>query len=72
MDMNSGRVMEGKNVDNQRLIASISKIMTCIVAIEYGDIEGKVKIGDEVIKSYVVKGVGAEKEFVTIFDKNTK
>ena len=52
MDMNSGRVMEGKNVDNQRLIASISKIMTCIVAIEYGDIEGKVKIGDEVIKSY--------------------
>ena len=23
-------------------------------------------------KGYVVKGVGAEKEFVTIFDKNTK
>ena len=44
--------MEGSNVDNQRLIASISKIMTCIVAIEYGDIETKVKIGDEVLKSY--------------------
>ena len=63
MDMNSGRVMEGKNVDNQRLIASISKIMTCIVAIEYGDIEGKVKIGDEVIKSYgsgIYVGIGEE------------
>ena len=52
MDMNSGRVMEGSNINSQRLIASITKIMTCIVAIEYGDIESKVKIGEEVLKSY--------------------
>lgn len=52
MDQVSGRILEGSNVNNKRLIASISKIMTCIVAIEYGDIEGIVKIGDEVLKSY--------------------
>ena len=41
MDQNSGRVLEGSNLDKTRLIASISKIMTCIVAIEYGDMESK-------------------------------
>lgn len=52
MDQDSGRVLESKNIDNKRLIASISKIMTAIVAIEYGDIEGNVKVGDEILKSY--------------------
>lgn len=52
MDQDSGRVLEGSNINDKRLIASISKIMTAIVAIEYGDLENKVKIGDEIIKSY--------------------
>ena len=52
MDSDSGRVLEGDNINSKRLIASISKIMTAVVAIEYGNIEDKVKIGDEVIKSY--------------------
>ena len=52
MDQDSGRVLEGSNIDKSRLIASISKIMTCIVAIEYGDIESVVKVGDEIITSY--------------------
>ena len=30
MDMDSGRVLASKNKDNPRLIASITKIMTCI------------------------------------------
>ena len=30
MDQNSGRVLEGSNTDEPRLIASISKIMTAV------------------------------------------
>ena len=52
MDQDSGRVLEGSNINNKRLIASISKIMTAIVAIEYGDIESNVKVGEEILKSY--------------------
>ncbi len=52
MDMDSGRVLEGKGIDEERLIASITKIMTTVVAIEYGDLEEIVKINSEVLKSY--------------------
>lgn len=52
MDQNSGRVLEGSNLDKKRLIASISKIMTAIVAIEYGDVESVVEVGDEILDSY--------------------
>lgn len=52
MDMDSGRVLEGNNIDKERLIASITKIMTAIVAIEYGNLEDKVKINEEVLKAY--------------------
>lgn len=63
MDQDSGRVLEGSNINNKRLIASISKIMTAIVAIEYGNIEENVKVGDEILKSYgsgVYVNVGEE------------
>lgn len=52
MDQDSGRVLEGHNIESKRLIASITKIMTAIVAIEYGNIEDKVEIGNEIITSY--------------------
>lgn len=52
MDMDSGRVIYGKNVHYVQSVASISKIMTAIVAIENGDIEKEVMIGDEVLKAY--------------------
>lgn len=52
MDQDSGRILEGSNIDSKRLIASITKIMTAIVAIEYGNIEDRVKIGNEVLSSY--------------------
>ena len=52
MDQDSGRVLEGVNTDKQSLIASITKIMTCIVAIEYGDFEGVVKVDDAILKAY--------------------
>ena len=38
MDADSGRVLYEQNADEQRLIASITKIMTAMVAIEHGDL----------------------------------
>lgn len=52
MDMASGRVIESKNKDNPMLIASITKIMTCILAIENGNLEEIVKVDDSISKSY--------------------
>lgn len=52
MDIDSGRILYEKNADEKRLIASITKIMTAIVAIENGDLSKKVTVGDEVLKMY--------------------
>lgn len=52
MDMNSGRVLYEKDKDNPRLIASITKIMTVIIAIEEGNLEDTVTVGEEVLKMY--------------------
>lgn len=52
MDMDTGRVLESKNKDAPMLIASITKIMTCILAIENVNINEIVKVDDSVLKSY--------------------
>lgn len=52
MDMKTGRVIESKNKDNPMLIASITKIMTCILAIENANINDTVKVDESVLKSY--------------------
>ena len=52
MDMDTGRVIESKNKDTPMLIASITKIMTCILAIENGNIDQIVTVDDSVLKSY--------------------
>ena len=52
MDMDSGRVLASKNKDSPRLIASITKIMTCILAIENANINDIVKVDESISKSY--------------------
>ena len=52
MDMDSGRVLASKNMHSPKLIASITKIMTCILAIENKDINSIVKVDDSISKSY--------------------
>jgi D-alanyl-D-alanine carboxypeptidase (penicillin-binding protein 5/6) len=52
MDMESNRVLASDNMNNTRLIASITKIMTCIVAIENSDVDREVTVGDEILKSF--------------------
>lgn len=45
IDVTSGRLLYSSRGDEQMLIASLTKIMTAIVAIENGDITSKVKVG---------------------------
>ena len=52
MDMDSKRILYSKNKDEKRLIASITKIMTAIIAIENKDINDIVTVDESVKKSY--------------------
>ncbi|SHN20229.1 D-alanyl-D-alanine carboxypeptidase family protein [Gracilibacillus kekensis] len=47
MDQSTGRVLFEKEANTPTLIASITKIMTAIIAIESGKLEEKVKISDK-------------------------
>ena len=52
MDQDSGRILYAKGIDDKRLIASTTKIMTAILAIESNKLEEKVIVSDEILKSY--------------------
>ena len=63
MDMDSNNIIYSNNMNKVRSVASISKIMTAIVAIESNKLDDKVIIGDEILKSYgsnVYLSVGEE------------
>ena len=51
-DMDSNRVLLSKNKDNRMLIASITKIMTAIIAIESNKLDDVVKVDESILKSY--------------------
>ena len=46
-DADTGRVLAGKNADEPRLIASTTKIMTALIALEYCDPDAEVRIEPE-------------------------
>ena len=52
MDQTTGRVFASKDMNSSRLIASITKIMTAVIAIESGKVEDVVTVDDSVLKSY--------------------
>lgn len=52
MDIDSKRVLYAKNVHEIRSVASISKVMTSLIAIEKKNIESKVIVGNEIDGSY--------------------
>lgn len=54
MDINSNNVLLGSNINDKRLIASITKIMTCIVAIENGNLNKNV-----VASKNILNGTGS-------------
>ena len=46
MDADSGRVLYSQNKDERKLIASTTKIMTTIIALENSNIKTKLTVGD--------------------------
>ncbi len=52
IDLDSGRVLYENNADEVRLIASITKIMTCIIAIEEGNLNKEVTANEEILTMY--------------------
>jgi len=52
MDMDSNAVIYGDNMHSVRSVASISKIMTAIVAIEHSNVSDVVTVGDEILSAY--------------------
>ena len=52
MDMDSGRIFYAKNINSQQSVASISKILTAVVAIDNGNLKNKVTVGNEIKKAY--------------------
>lgn len=52
MDTDSKRILYSKNIHDVRSVASISKIMTSIVALENIDIEKEITVGDEIESAY--------------------
>lgn len=52
MDIDSGRILYQKNMNEKRLIASITKIMTATIALEKGNLDDVYKVGNEVLEMY--------------------
>ncbi len=52
LDIDSDRVFFCNNCHEKRLIASITKIMTAVIALENGNINDTVTAGEEVLKMY--------------------
>ena len=52
MDMDNERVLLSSNKDSKRLIASISKVMTCIIALENGNLNETVTVDENILKVY--------------------
>ena len=52
MDIDSGRIFYSKDIHNKRSVASISKVMTAIIAIESGKLDDTVTIGEEILSAY--------------------
>ncbi len=68
MDASSGRVLGGSNIDNSDLIASTTKIMTAIVAIENFDVSKIICAGDEIDKVYGSMIYLKKNECMTLYD----
>ncbi|MBQ9024126.1 MAG: D-alanyl-D-alanine carboxypeptidase [Bacilli bacterium] len=52
IDQDSGRVLYSKNINDKHLIASTTKIMTAVIAIESGKLDNTVTITEDMTKSH--------------------
>ena len=70
MDIDSGRILYENDRNQERLIASTTKIMTMLVALTYAKdrLDSKVTVGDEVLKMYGTNMYLSVKEELTLRD----
>lgn len=52
MDLDNGRVLYGYNLEESRLIASTTKIMTAIIAIENSDLSKEIEVSDVIYEAF--------------------
>lgn len=52
MDEDNGRILYAKNIHEKHLIASTTKIMTAILAIDSNKLNGTVKVTDKILEAY--------------------
>ena len=60
MEYETGQIYYQKDIDKKRSIASTTKIMTCLVAIENSNLNDKVRISSEAVTTHLsrLRGVG--------------
>ena len=68
MDSNTNKVIEGKNVNEIRNVASVSKIMSAIIAIENGELEKEVVINKDDTHTYGSSIYLQEGDKITLLD----
>ncbi|MBU5594265.1 D-alanyl-D-alanine carboxypeptidase [Amphibacillus sp. MSJ-3] len=68
MDQESGLILYEKNTDNPQLIASITKVMTAIIAIEHGELTDQVKISQQAVSQEGSSIYLTENESMTLED----
>ncbi|MDD2435478.1 MAG: D-alanyl-D-alanine carboxypeptidase [Bacilli bacterium] len=66
MDQDSHRILYSKNIHQVRSVASISKIMTALLAVESGKLQDEVLIGEEINGSYGSGIYIKEDELITL------
>lgn len=52
MDYDSGRILYENDIHEKALIASITKIMTCIIVLENAELDDQIEVGEEVLEMY--------------------
>ena len=52
LDYNTGNILESKEKDLIRSVASISKVMTAIVAIENSSLDSYIEVNEDILKAY--------------------
>ena len=68
MDAKNNRVLDGRNISKEHLIASTSKIMTAMIIIENCNLNEEVIVGDEILKSFGSSMYLSVGEKLTIMD----
>lgn len=68
IDMDSGRILYAKDIHNVRSVASISKIMTALLAVESDKLQDKVTVGNEIEGSHGSGIYIKEGEILTLED----